>query len=83
MRMLLLFIIFMCSRILMNKTRYKFGYTLRSYSNKCTLLPCITENRYSKSGIFFCLFILRLKYLELNKKSVDKYLEASEIPETY
>ena len=54
--MLLLFIIFMCSRILMNKTRYKFGYTLRSYSNKCTLLPCITENRYSKSGIFF-LFV--------------------------
>ena len=43
----------MCSRILMNKTRYKFGYTLRSYSNKCTLLPCITENRYSKSGILF------------------------------
>lgn len=73
------------SRILMSKIRYKFRYTLRSYGIKCTLPPHIIENGYSRSGIFFFSFwfFLSLKYLELKKKSVDKYLENAGSPETY
>lgn len=69
----------------MSKIRYKFRYTLRSYGIKCTLPPHIIENGYSRSGIFFfsVWFFLSLKYLELKKKSVDKYLENAGSPETY